>query len=309
MHTQDQIIQPFYTEDGNLTLLMAFARQTIVYLDPTFSPPHEKLTETFEEEPYDFNRTTVRFGTPTRGFETVHYKAYEPRYGGQAVDEVSVQVYGWAEEQQFRLACVRYWNTPRYLKLSVSGPAFAVEAIGAQFNAQFGKLAPNEIQIQNALTSLNLALRQGRWDTARQWAEEIIKHRAQDPQAVFGLGVVYAARQDYEIAENYLTQAVTLAPEHYDAYYNLGVLSHQTNRSLRAIECFQRALQIKPDNAPVLYQLGVAYETLGEIEKAIQAYHDAVRTSPNPGGHWGYSGMDFTQQAEQALARLKKKGT
>lgn len=306
MLAQDQIIQPFYAEDGNLPLLIGFARQVLRHLDPTFPLSTEKLAETCEEEPYNFDRTTFRYGTPTRGFETLHYKGYEPKYGEQAIDEVSVKAYGLTEERRFSLTCVRYWNTPRYLKLSVAGPALAVETIGKQFHGLFGNQVPNESQIQNALTSLNLALRQGSWDTAHQWGEEIRKYRPQEPQALFGLGVVYAAREDFEMAETYLTQATALAPAHYDAYYNLGVLSHQTNQPSKAIEYFQRALQIRPDNSPVFYQLGVVYETLGDKEQARHAYREALRTSPNPGGHWGYSGMDFTKQAQQALTRLEK---
>jgi hypothetical protein len=42
---------------------------------------------------------------------------------------------------------------------------------------------------------------------------------------------------------------------------------------------------------------------VGTQERA--AYQQAVAASPNPGGSWGFSGMDFTAAASGALERLK----
>lgn len=309
MFVQDQIIQPFYTEDGNLPLLLAFARQMIGLLDPQFTLTSRQVAQTNEEEPYDFERQTIRYGIPTQGFETVHYKAYEPKYGEQAVDEVSVRAYGLADEQVFQISCVRYWNTPRFLKLSIAGPPSVAETILAQFMQNFGNPAMQETDLPNALLFLTRTLRQQAWATARQWAEDILKHRPQEGQALFAMGVIHAAQKEYPQAESYLMRVLALSPEHDDACYNLGVLYQETHEPQKAIEFLRRSLVLKPENSPAFYQLGCALEQAGHLEQAIQAYHDAVRTSPNPGGHWGYSGMDFTQQAEQALARLKKKGT
>ncbi|GAB4580643.1 MAG: hypothetical protein Fur0022_33850 [Anaerolineales bacterium] len=306
MLAQDQILQPFHTSDGNLPLLLDFARQMVIHLVPDF-PITDLVDQKEETEPYDFDRKTIRYGSPVRGLEAVHSKGYEPKYGGQAVDEVWVTVYGLPDGMGLKIGCVRAWNNPRYLKLSVTGPDAGVSTVLNLFNAHFGgKIRLSDSQLQNALLSLNRALRQGAWASAKLWADDILKHRPKESQALFALGVVHAVQKEYDRAEFYLASTLEISPTHYDACYNLALVHLEMNQPQKAAELLRRSLTLEPENHPVYYQLGIALERAGARQEALQAYRAAARTSPNPGGHWGYSGKDFTQQAEQALARLEK---
>jgi tetratricopeptide (TPR) repeat protein len=309
MLAQDQIIQPFYANDGNIPLLLDFARQAVLQLEPGFEPPEDLLDKQLDEAPYSFDRITTRYGHRTLGFETVHYQGYEPKYGGQAVDEVRVTAYGLPNGMLFEINCIRSWSNPRFLKLSVTGPENAVQTILEMFIKKFSIHSLSDSQLESALTSLKFAVRRNVWDAAILWGEYILEHHPDEAQALFALGVAYGAKKDYLRAEDFLLKALEIAPDHYDACYNLGVLYLQTNQPKKAVKALRRSLDIQPGNHPVFFQLGLALEETGDIHGAMQAYQDTIRTSPNPGGHWGYTGMDFTQQAEKALARLEKHST
>lgn len=121
-------------------------------------------------------------------------------------------------------------------------------------------------------------------------------------------GIAQGAAGDLDGARLALISVLEIEPREYDAWYNLGNVHRVGKRFARAAACYRTTLGIDPDNHPAHYQLGVVLEAAGRDAEALAAYHEAVRTSPNPGGHWGFSGMDFTEKAEAAIRRLQKTG-
>jgi tetratricopeptide (TPR) repeat protein len=117
-------------------------------------------------------------------------------------------------------------------------------------------------------------------------------------------GIDKGAAGDLAGARLALTSVLAMDPRQYDAWYNLGNVHFHEEQYERAAACYRTALGIDPGNHPSHYQLGVALEAAGRPRDALAAYREAVRTSPNPGGQWGYRGMDFTAKAEAAVARL-----
>ena len=117
-------------------------------------------------------------------------------------------------------------------------------------------------------------------------------------------GIEKGAAGDLAGARIGLTAALEIDPRQYDAWYNLGNVHRNEKQFERAAACYRTAIGIDRSNHPSHYQLGLVLEAAGRALEAIAAYREAVRTSPNPGGHWGYRGLDFTAKAEAALQRL-----
>lgn len=126
-----------------------------------------------------------------------------------------------------------------------------------------------------------------------------------DREALLMEGIEKGAAGDLVGARIALTAVLEIDPRQYDAWYNLGNVHRNEKQFERAAACYRTALGIDPKNHPSHYQLGVVLEAAGHTREAMAAYREAIRTSPNPGGHWGYRGMDFTAKAEAALRRLK----
>jgi tetratricopeptide (TPR) repeat protein len=122
--------------------------------------------------------------------------------------------------------------------------------------------------------------------------------------AVLKEGIEKGAAGDLPGARLALTSVLAMNPRQYDAWYNLGNVHFHEKQYERAAACYRTVLGLDPGNHPGHYQLGVTLEAAGRPRDALAAYREAVRTSPNPGGQWGYRGMDFTAKAEAAAARL-----
>ena len=102
----------------------------------------------------------------------------------------------------------------------------------------------------------------------------------------------------------YLTRALNHNPTNYDIYYNLGLIYMRREEYEEAIALYTRGLFQSEDNHAIHFQLARAFEAAEKIEYAREHYQKAIDTSPNPDGAWHYTGMDFTEQAREALKRL-----
>jgi tetratricopeptide (TPR) repeat protein len=306
MRSERKRIQPYKTGDGNYKLLLDFARQVVTLLDASFDPPENWHSESIDDEPWAYERI-IRYQGNEQGFKILHNKEYEPRAGGQAVDQVVVTTYGLPEGIALELECTRSWYDPRFIEIRVTGPAQAVDEVLQSFEREFGgKLPLEDSEIENTLSKANSSTRARAWSSAEIYARMVLEVDPQNSEALFYMGVARAAQGDLQNGEKYLLAAIELNPDYYDAWYNLGLIYMNRKEPEKGMEAFKRSLEIKPDNHPVLYQLGRALESLGQVDAALDAYRDVVRTSPNPDGYWHYTGMDLTDHAKEAITRLEK---
>jgi tetratricopeptide (TPR) repeat protein len=82
-----------------------------------------------------------------------------------------------------------------------------------------------------------------------------------------------------------LTKAVTLAPEDWLTWGNLGGVYFFLDRQEKARDCLLRATQLHED-ADLWSKLGVVERRLGQSEAAIQCYQRAIATDPNYPAAW-----------------------
>ncbi len=103
---------------------------------------------------------------------------------------------------------------------------------------------------------------------------------AEDAQVLFEQAEALEAN-DANAAQALYRRVIELAPEHEDAYANLGFLLCESGRYAQAAELYVQALKHRPLAALLHYNHGVALESLGRVADAILSYEICLRLAPD----------------------------
>lgn len=90
-----------------------------------------------------------------------------------------------------------------------------------------------------------------------------------------------AARGDSESAVAHYQQAVTIDPQRYVAWNNMGVELMKMNNYLDAVAAFRVAADLSPRDPRPVSNIGLAYQEMGWAQDALINYEDALRRDPN----------------------------
>ena len=118
--------------------------------------------------------------------------------------------------------------------------------------------------------------------------KEVLKLKARDARAAYGLGNIYSDQQRWDDAEAAYRNSVAWAPANADAYVALSVVLVQPSTSgdnakrLAEAESFARkSVQIDPKNAVGWDRLGVALQTRGLLNSETEhSYRRAIELDP-----------------------------
>jgi tetratricopeptide (TPR) repeat protein len=277
-----------------------FAREAAAVLAPDLELEWTVVAESSSEAPYDFSEQRRRHGSETAGCEVVERVDYYE--GGGYLGErrsVGVRSYGLPEGAALHLS---FCN--QVLTLEVSAAADRALAVALACEARFSAEPSREL-LDTLSSRARSWLARGQWGRAIEDARIVLARRPADRDALLALGAASSALGEREEAERALRALIQRDPRHVDGQYNLGNLYADRGDWGAAARRYRAALAADPDNHPAAYQLGRALEAAGRKPEALEAYRRAVRASPNPLGAWGYRGMDFTPEAEKAVARLE----
>jgi tetratricopeptide (TPR) repeat protein len=111
-------------------------------------------------------------------------------------------------------------------------------------------------------------------------------------EAYYGLGSVYLQQQKSSEARQSFRRAVELKPNYpgtlQRAWNNLGILAAREGKTAEAIEDFQQSLKIDPSYIVALDNLGNAYRQGKQWDKAKEAFERALQSNPNdPEANYG----------------------
>ena len=96
-------------------------------------------------------------------------------------------------------------------------------------------------------------------------------------EAIYGLGVVLTLKDKYDEAEGYFLKAIELDPEFGDAYKDLGWSRARRRRFQEAVAPLRKALRISPDDAECHMLLGETLKGLGQIKEGQVHLDMAIR--------------------------------
>ena len=127
----------------------------------------------------------------------------------------------------------------------------------------------------SAANARALALAQlGRLDEAEEVLQQITGSGAPDANTWENLSYVAIRRGRWVDAEKHAREALTLRPDFWTSWNNLGIALYNQERPDEAIAAWQRGLESRPRDADLLFNLGMVEATSGR-ESAARVHLEA----------------------------------
>lgn len=126
-----------------------------------------------------------------------------------------------------------------------------------------------------------LALQHGNHiDEAAAIFETVLSEKPTQPDALHGLGMVYAQKRNFALAVEYLQRAVQASPTIAEFHNNLGNAYQATGNVEGALRHYHEALRLKSTYAPALNNLGTLLYRLCKYDEAASYFQKSIRIDP-----------------------------
>jgi tetratricopeptide (TPR) repeat protein len=93
-------------------------------------------------------------------------------------------------------------------------------------------------------------------------------------------GYAYQQKYDYKHAIRAYSEAIRLAPDHWEAYYNRGLCKHDRNDFDGAVADFNRVIELQPAYAAGYRSRGYSKHAKNDLDDAIADYTKAIALDP-----------------------------
>lgn len=109
-------------------------------------------------------------------------------------------------------------------------------------------------------------------------------------------------RGDYEGAEDYFNNVLSLNPSYYQAHFQLGYLNTKLGDYNLALEHYQMTVEKNPSYAKGWFALGLTHQRNGDYDSAINALGSAVEADPTYAKALVQKGKIFMKQGDYSSA-------
>jgi len=123
--------------------------------------------------------------------------------------------------------------------------------------------------------------RANRLTEAEQSYRQVLEQQPQNPEALYGLGMLAQQVGKLQVAEEMLSTAVEVQPKFLKAWFSLGNVRQAQGKLLEAETAYQKAIALKPDIAALYNNLGYILQQQGKWSEAIACYQKALEIEPN----------------------------
>jgi tetratricopeptide (TPR) repeat protein len=168
------------------------------------------------------------------------------------------------------------------LRISAVGDRVAVRDGEARWEPESGQLVMDFEVAQAAGGGVTLLGPAGARAAAEEASEALdaeAAHEAQGVQALFERAQAWEDEDPVQ-AEAAYRAIVELAPDHADAWLNLGAMMCDADRCDEAVAVYEAALRHCPDEALLCFNLAIALEDLGRVDEALTRYDDCLARDP-----------------------------
>lgn len=148
------------------------------------------------------------------------------------------------------------------------------------------------------------------WHSEVSLWEDTVRKSPGKVRPLYNYGSYLATAGRSEEAAQVLTRAVSLDPQHADAWHNLGRAYLQLGRIKEAVPALRTAVRLAPAIDNALLNLTIALVRNGEYQEAIDLLEERLRRAPDlPGLHanlgFAYLGLGDLAAARRQLAALQ----
>lgn len=131
---------------------------------------------------------------------------------------------------------------------------------------------------------LELAVQQQRDNNlleAEQLYSQVLEKQPDNPEALYGLGMLAQQMGQPEVAEQWLSAASQLQPDSVKTWFSLGNLHLVQEQFSQAEKAYRQALVLLPNSLPIYNNLGYTLQQQGLFEEAINYYQKALDLKPD----------------------------
>ncbi|MBO1416398.1 tetratricopeptide repeat protein [Streptomyces sp. FH025] len=114
-------------------------------------------------------------------------------------------------------------------------------------------------------------------------------------------GIEQGELKNYDVAESIFRQVLELDPGNKLAWYNLGVIAQQNNRSAEALTAYDGALKADPAYQPALFNKAILLGP-GDIDQAVSILRRIVAADPKAATAHLNLGYDLAKQGRRGEA-------
>ena len=115
---------------------------------------------------------------------------------------------------------------------------------------------------------------------AEQIYRQVIDIQPNQPEALYGLGVLAQQVGNHQNAQKWLNATLLVQPQSFKAWFSLGNSFQAQGQFPEAVGAYQQALNLQPKLAPAYNNLGYIWQQHGLWEKAIAAYQKTLQLQP-----------------------------
>jgi tetratricopeptide (TPR) repeat protein len=135
--------------------------------------------------------------------------------------------------------------------------------------------------VMQAISDAVKSYQNGRYDDAEEKCSRVLSLAPQHPEALYLLGLLAYEAERYKIAFDHIRTACSISPG--NAYYLnlLGSIHCKQHNFDAAVTCHQKAIDINPDFAEAYNNLGNVYIEQGKLNEAIASFRRAISIRPN----------------------------
>ncbi|MCP4629306.1 MAG: tetratricopeptide repeat protein [bacterium] len=120
-----------------------------------------------------------------------------------------------------------------------------------------------------------------KYDIAGQYIAEAIGICSENPDYHLNLGNVHKQKRDYHNALKCYKKVIEMQPRNHEAFFNCGIACQYLGRNEACIEYYRKALELDPEYAYAHNNLGNALKDMGQTEAAVEHFKAAVRIKPD----------------------------
>ncbi|NOQ35660.1 MAG: tetratricopeptide repeat protein [Methylococcaceae bacterium] len=126
---------------------------------------------------------------------------------------------------------------------------------------------------------------------------------------LIALAIELQKTEDYSKMTQVFFRFITIAPEHNEAWYSLGMTLSKQERFKEAVAAYQKQLHLNPEHDAAWKNMGFAFYQLGEVEQAVSAYQKKISVIPEDAQAWEKITIALYQRTnlEKALKDYQQK--
>ena len=115
---------------------------------------------------------------------------------------------------------------------------------------------------------------------AEKHFKENLKGDPDNPLPHLGLGILYKARSEYDLAIQHLEKAAALKSDAIPIFRTLAEAYQMKGQDRKAVKTLEKALRIDDGDKSVLFLLAVSHENLEQYDKAIRLFERLSQFKP-----------------------------